>query len=1244
MNKALWLKAVCVVIGVAALLALLWFAAPLVKVGDAAPFDSAMVRLLLMVLTAVAGVLYVVYDVFHRIASTKRMGQELAGMAGLGTGSSGSGGASGDGPQDDSDALKLRMTDALATLRKTSSAKGDYLYDLPWYVIIGPPGSGKTTALVNSGLKFPLSRGGQGPAAIAGEGGTRYCDWWFTEEAVLIDTAGRYTTQDSDSQKDKSSWLSFLDLLRRNRPKQPINGVFVCISIEDLLKLPEAELRAHSDAIRARLVELHDQLKVDFPVYALFTKADLISGFMEFFGHLPEEERKAVWGVTFQTNDKTANMIGHVPEEFDLLIERLNQDVTDRVHDEPNPQAKIQIFGFPSQMSALKQPVFEFLNRIFEQTRYHTNATLRGFYFTSGTQEGTPIDQLVGALARSFGAENVGAVQYSGRGKSFFLTDLLQKVVFDEAGWVSTNVKAVRRNLILKTAGYSALGLVTFGLAGAWWWSYRNNSTLIGSSYASVTQYKTVAGPLRDESVISDHDFARVVPALHHLRNMPAGYQQREVPVPVSHTVGLNQKPRLNAAAESAYETGLQRLLRPRVMFRLEDQMRSNITNPGFLVDALRIYMMVTGREPMEGQRVLDWARAEFATLYPGAGNAAGRQALMEHMSRLIELDPAQGLASLEPDANIVQEAQAAIGRMSVADRAFELLRSNARSESERDWVARRKGGQDTALVFEGAGGVPLDNIRVPFFYTYAGFHEAFLGRIGTVADQVRQERRVLGDVAAQAAVAAQYDRLPQALYERYSREFVAAWQAELRKLRIRLLTADKPRYPSLQAAASPTSPITQLIETIREETALTKEKPAAAPSGQPAPLRARNDRPAGGRGSRRFDRGRVPGLRASARGRSFAQTRGRTQQGPERHLRGADDAERPCADGAGTAAVRRQSAHARGDDGAVSRTLQGDAAVGRGLFRQRCGWNYDRPHQSGCQRPDHVDVPAGCLRRLPVHPFGHARDSDPGFPASVRAGWRSRPILPGEPGAVRQHLRPLLVLESGEPCRTAALARHAAELPAGGRDPPGLLSGRRPRLQLRRPQHPHGGRRRSREARNQQRPVGDREAEAASTSGVPIRSRGALRRAAAAASSSRGVHPAVGRHLPMAWPHRDGRSIVVRASGGAGSPEYSAAHRPMGRLPAARFGQRNADAGRGADGQGQCRRTGDPVSVQRGHAAQPVQADGLAQLQLPGRTLGIAARCHAGCSENCRRSAISLPSMRHVSSSCCGRNGCRAE
>ena len=116
---------------------------------------------------------------------------------------------------EDSDApvLKQKMEDALASLKRTGKSNARALYDLPWYLIIGPPGAGKTTALVNSGLKFPLA-GDNAAMAVQGVGGTRYCDWWFTDEAVLIDTAGRYTTQDSDAKADRSSWLAFLDMLR----------------------------------------------------------------------------------------------------------------------------------------------------------------------------------------------------------------------------------------------------------------------------------------------------------------------------------------------------------------------------------------------------------------------------------------------------------------------------------------------------------------------------------------------------------------------------------------------------------------------------------------------------------------------------------------------------------------------------------------------------------------------------------------------------------------------------------------------------------------------------------------------------------------------------------------------------------------------------------------------------------------------------------------------------------------------
>jgi type VI secretion system protein ImpL len=130
-----------------------------------------------------------------------------------------------------------------------------YLYQLPWYVIIGAPGSGKTTALANSGLKFPLSDK-MGELAVRGVGGTRNCDWFFTDDAVLIDTAGRYTTQDSDEAVDRSAWQSFLELLRKYRPRSPIEGILVAFCIADLAESDLHQRLAHARAIKRRIQEI----------------------------------------------------------------------------------------------------------------------------------------------------------------------------------------------------------------------------------------------------------------------------------------------------------------------------------------------------------------------------------------------------------------------------------------------------------------------------------------------------------------------------------------------------------------------------------------------------------------------------------------------------------------------------------------------------------------------------------------------------------------------------------------------------------------------------------------------------------------------------------------------------------------------------------------------------------------------------------------------------------------------------
>ena len=153
-------------------------------------------------------------------------------------------------------------------------------------------------------------------AAVSGVGGTRLCDWWFAEDAVLIDTAGRYTTQDSDAAVDKAGWDAFLDLLKRTRARQPLNGVIVAIALTDIGWAAQGERLAHARAIRRRIKELEDRLSVRLPIYAVFTKADLISGFTEFFDDLDRDRRAQVWGATFPLNASDAGPVGGFAGEF----------------------------------------------------------------------------------------------------------------------------------------------------------------------------------------------------------------------------------------------------------------------------------------------------------------------------------------------------------------------------------------------------------------------------------------------------------------------------------------------------------------------------------------------------------------------------------------------------------------------------------------------------------------------------------------------------------------------------------------------------------------------------------------------------------------------------------------------------------------------------------------------------------------------------------------------------------------
>ena len=264
-------------------------------------------------------------------------------------------------------------------------------------------------------------------------------------------------------------------------------------------------------------------------------------------------------------------------------------------------------------------------------------------------------------------------------GKSFFLTDLLTRVVFGEAGWVSTNRAAARRAWFARVAVFALLFIVA--------------GTCIAPLVDQLLENRAAhrAGrqggrrvPPEGAAAAAGDDRLRPRPRrilqvlLHPLRNMPAGYAHRNEPVPYKERFGLSQRERLESAPESAYQHVLERTFRSRLILRLEEQIEANIDDPAFVYEALKVYLMLGGLAQSDDELIVGWMRRDWAdNLYPGAGNASGRKALEEHLRAMLELDAGQ-TPPITLNGPLVEEAQKTLARMSVAERAYVLLKSQA--------------------------------------------------------------------------------------------------------------------------------------------------------------------------------------------------------------------------------------------------------------------------------------------------------------------------------------------------------------------------------------------------------------------------------------------------------------------------------------------------------------------------------------------------------------------------------------
>jgi type VI secretion system protein ImpL len=476
------------------------------------------------------------------------------------------------------EAARQELLAALAALKRTSVAGGvgggAALHALPWFMVLGAGNSGKSTLVRNSGLRVP----GRQPGDMKAIGSSRHCEWWFTNQAVLLEADRRFAdpAQDKATERD---WGAFLEQLRKTR--QPaLNGVVVTISAEDLSRGDSARLDAQIQLLRRRLDDLSRGLRLVFPVYVVVTKIDLIHGFGEFFGDLTGAARDQVWGATLSG----ALMAETAPEklfdqEFQLLFHTLLKRRMPRLVREERLDRMGGIYLFPLEFHALRVRLRRCIQGLLAPGAYEHGPLLRGLYFASGGGGGQPSEVVLTEVSRviglptdpfgpyaSYGSGPGGANDpYGARGGQaaggapappYFLANLFLNVIIPDYAIARPSAGATQRFRRTHLIAAAAAGLLLL-LSGVWMTtSFVGNRRLLRE--AQRVALDTRADPATPRT---PGELRLQLQQLDPLRRQLERLDERDARAGFRLGLGLYQGREVNRQARRRYLDGLARAL-----------------------------------------------------------------------------------------------------------------------------------------------------------------------------------------------------------------------------------------------------------------------------------------------------------------------------------------------------------------------------------------------------------------------------------------------------------------------------------------------------------------------------------------------------------------------------------------------------------------------------------------------------------------------------------------------------------
>ncbi|HEJ0179357.1 TPA: type VI secretion system membrane subunit TssM [Citrobacter koseri] len=688
-----------------------------------------------------------------------------------------------------------------------------YLWQLPWYLVTGPAGSGKTS-LLREGFPADVI---YTPDASRGADQQVYITPYVGGQAVIFDTDGVLTEPDDGDVLHRHLREHWLGWLLQKRMRQPLNGLILTLDLPDLLT---ADKRRHEQLIqtlRGQMQAIRQALHARLPVYIVLTKLDLLTGFAAWFRTLDRNGRDSILGVTFtRYADESDAWRSELNAFWQNWGQQMNQALAEQMLTQSVPAARSAAFSFSRQMQGAGESIARLLDALMAGE--HQDICLRGVFLTSSQQRGQMDDIFTQSAARQYGLEHGSLSAWPLVDTTpYFTRTLFPQVLLAEPNFAGENrlwLARSRRRMSL-FAGCSAVAGVL--LIGGWHHWYNENYHAGLKVLAQAKSFMDVPPPQG-----TDETGRLQLPLLNPVRDATLAYGDWGDRSWLA-DMGLYQGTRVGPYVEQTYLHLLEQRYLPALLNGLVKQMNNAPPESEEKLAVLRVIRMLEDKSGRNDAVVKQFMAKRWSERFHGQRDVQAQ--LMSHLDyALAHTDwhaqrlqgDADAISLWTPYDKTVAAAQKELSRLPVYQRVYQSLKTRALGVLPADLSLRDQTGPAFDQTF-----IATDNNKliIPQFLTRYGLQSYFVKQRDELVKLTAMDSWVLALTHNVTYSDADRTEIQRQLTEQYISDYTATWRTGMDNLNIRGYDSLAALTGALEQIISGDQPLQRILTALRDNT-----------------------------------------------------------------------------------------------------------------------------------------------------------------------------------------------------------------------------------------------------------------------------------------------------------------------------------------------------------------------------------------------------------------------------------------